>query len=370
MEDTTRTILIIDDDEDVSSTLEALLLRYQYHLEFADNGLTGLELAETVNPDLILLDVMMPGMDGFEVCRRLKEDQLTRKIPVIMITALDTKEDMVNGLDAGADDFIHKPFNTIVLRARIRSMLRIKSLVDELENSIKKEYYLSDLGRLAGGIAHDLRNVSFTISGYTELLLNDFADKSQGARSCRKILGAAALMDQIVNGLVTYAGDKNSRKTVQDLKPLIKGSFNIFIRQLKIVEMDVNLEDVSKIECNIGEIHQIFLNLIKNALDAMYKENKRKLSIRLWQEANEVFVSVSDTGPGIPQDVLPHIFKDLFTTKPKGEGTGIGLATVKKIMESHNGKISVSSEKGKGANFTLCFPAWQEDTEKRCKNDK
>jgi DNA-binding response OmpR family regulator len=127
------TILIVDDTAAARETLEELLIAPDYQLAFASNGYEALVKATELMPDLILLDVMMPGLDGFEVCRRLKAEEKYRHIPIILVTALDTKEELAHGLDAGADDFVSKPVNKLELRARVRSMLRLKSQYDALE---------------------------------------------------------------------------------------------------------------------------------------------------------------------------------------------------------------------------------------------
>ncbi len=349
-----NTILIIDDDPDMRHVLEAVLSKNDYHIEFAVNGLEGLEKVEKLVPDLILLDVMMPGMDGFEVCRRLKSSKKYLKIPIIMVTALDTREDMVQGLEAGADDFIHKPFNNIELRARVRSMLRISNLISELERSINRERYLADLGRLAGSIAHDLRNINFVILGSVEFLSHIYETGSEEDKICQRVLQVTSTMDNIVSGLMNYAKGGESVRIPRNIQPLIQAALDIFERQLQSVELLQDFAMVPPVKCSAGELQQVFLNLIKNAVDAMKKERTRQLFIRLWPEADEVRISVSDTGCGIPPDILPRIFDDLFTTKK--DGTGIGLATVRKIVAAHDGKIDVTSEVGHGTTFTLSFP--------------
>ncbi|MCA9925566.1 MAG: response regulator, partial [Anaerolineales bacterium] len=163
-------ILIVDDEPSARKTIEMLLLREGYSMQFAGNGPEALSKLEHLPPDVILLDVMMPGMDGFEVCRVIKQSSEWQHIPIILVTALDSKRDLARGLDAGADDFLQKPFNSLELRARVRSMLRIKRRHDELEAALRLREDLSNM------IVHDIRSPLSSILIYCDLLENFVSD--------------------------------------------------------------------------------------------------------------------------------------------------------------------------------------------------
>lgn len=349
-------VLIVDDDPQIIKTYNVLLKKSCCRLEFAENGVEGIAKAERLLPDLILMDVMMPEMDGFTACEKLKSMPVVRKIPIIMVTALDGRREMARGLDAGADDFIRKPFNRVELEARMRSMLRIKRLFDDLEKSIRKERYLADLGRLAGSIAHDLNNINFAISGSVEHLMARLSPESQEAKSCERILSASDLMNTVVRGLTAYAGAGSAPRELLDCRVLAERTLDIFERRLRTVEVERRFKGMLCAWCNGSEIGQVLLNLIANALDAMQnRASDRRLSVRGWRNGREVLLSVSDTGEGIPEAVLPRIFDDLFTTKP--QGTGIGLAAARKIIDAHNGRIDVISTVNKGTTVTIALPA-------------
>ena len=165
-------VLVVDDESSARDTLEAFLFREGYDLAFAASGPEALARLDEIEPDIILLDVIMPGMDGIEACQRLKTDKRWRHIPIILVTVLDSKEDLARGLDAGADDFLSKPVNDLELRARVRSMLRIKKQYDKLIGTITErkrveeqlqgyaaelEQANEEVKRFAYTVSHDLR---------------------------------------------------------------------------------------------------------------------------------------------------------------------------------------------------------------------
>jgi len=173
-----KTILIVDDDEKNIKLLKAYLQAEEYRIFQALNGEDALKMVNNFNPDVILLDVMMPGIDGFEVCKRLKTDEKTKMIPVVMVTALREREDRIKALEAGADDFLSKPVNKTELLVRVKSLLRIKSYHDQLLNSYKeialKNERLKELERIKEGlthmIIHDLNNPLSAIYGNLEMI--------------------------------------------------------------------------------------------------------------------------------------------------------------------------------------------------------
>src|SRR5512144_383903 len=167
MQATTSTVLIIDDEHIARAGLEALLAGEGYRLEFATNGQEGLAMAAELVPDVILLDIMMPDMDGYEVCRRLRDTPKLRAIPIIIISALSDKESLVRGLDAGGDEFLSKPVTGLELRARVRSMLRIRRQHKELQ------YLLQMREQLANMVVHDMRTPLQVIMSYADLLLTE-----------------------------------------------------------------------------------------------------------------------------------------------------------------------------------------------------
>ena len=192
-------VLVVDDEPNNYDVIEAFLLREGYELGYASSGQAALDRIELFQPSMILLDVMMPGMDGLEVCRRIKADKLWTHIPIIIVTALNSKEDLASGLEAGADDFIAKPVNGLELRARVRSMLRIKSQFDALEENARMREDLTNM------IVHDLRNPLGVIVGFGGMLLNQKELSEKSRHYASNVITAADRLNSMSNDLLAMA---------------------------------------------------------------------------------------------------------------------------------------------------------------------
>ncbi|MDM8522252.1 response regulator [Desulfococcaceae bacterium HSG8] len=378
-------ILIADDEPAIRETLEALLFPEGYDLAFAENGHEALEKAAEFIPDLILLDVMMPDMDGFEVCQHLRANQHLAEVPIIIVTALDDRDSRLEGIEAGADDFITKPFDRHELRLRVRTITRLnryRSLLkervekDRLRESVSILEHEAAIGNLSAGVAHDFNNILAVMMG-VEFIEEDLGEiekeippefrkalKARFDRSkryCKNLTEARELGMALTGGITEFARGATDGTLTQHLGPLVIKPFDIFKRKFKRWEIVLNLDieqDLPPVRCNGGEIQRAVLNLVTNAVYAMEEVHNvhRRLNVRLRKDGEAVKLSIEDNGTGMPEDVQTRIFDNLFTTKEKGKGTGIGLATVKKIMDSHGGKIAVDSEVGRGTCFVLTFP--------------
>jgi len=193
------TVLIVDDEPFTHDIIEGFLHREGYNLVFASNGVEALNCIETIKPDVILLDVMMSGVDGLEVCRRLKADERWQPIPIILVTALTSKEDLIAGFEAGANDFIRKPVNELELRARVRSMMRIKQQYDRLETTLSLR---EDLAHM---IVHDIRSPLSVIAGISELLQMQNNLTPANLAHIRQIQTEVRHLDSFVNDLLMVA---------------------------------------------------------------------------------------------------------------------------------------------------------------------
>jgi signal transduction histidine kinase len=388
-------VLVVDDVVSTVRVLTHMLKNQGYEVLPAYSGQTGLNLAATEHPDVILLDVMMPEMDGIDVCRRLKADTQLRVIPVILVTARDMDEDIVHGLDAGADDYVTKPFNHRVLTARLRAAIRAKESHDLLaqananlrteiqvrlqaeealqkrDEELRQSQKLEALGRLAGGVAHEFNNVLQAIIGYSEAIRNQLRPETPAHRYSELILEVADDAANIARQLLGFSRQQrleqrnvDANQVVADLAKLVGPILGKHIKVSLILGANA-----ATVYADAGELQQALLNLCLNARDAMPSGGQLTISTAdaipgeaccdsdSAAEATAcLLISVADTGCGMSPEVIAHIFEPFFTTKDVGKGTGLGLALVHGIVQQHGGTIRVSSEPGNGAAFTICLP--------------
>ena len=543
-------ILIVDDEEANLKYMSTLISRYGYIFDAARNGIEAIEKTKKINPDIILLDILMPEMDGIEACKRLKEDPETRHIPIIVLTALEDKETKIESLKAGANDFLSKPVDNMELIARIKNFLQLKNLeeikknneiltgtikaieiakreweqtmdcindivilIDASDNIIRCnkiltaltgrsysellnrkwqdvfkesgfsykisssgsiEYYhpggryfnydiyyvknlgtastytavitlqditdrkkreeererteeelkkskemleahhkelekayaelkaaqsqilqqekMASIGQLAAGIAHEVNNpVGFIMSNLSSLQkyvsrLSEFIDvqtetikKLSGdgkilnaITESRKSLKVDYIIDDLGNLIrESLDGAERVKKIVQDLKSFsrideaewkmadinagIESTINIVWNELKYkATVKKEYGDIPLTKCNPGQLNQVFMNILVNAAHAIEKQGE--ITMKTWHDNGYIYISISDTGCGIPADKIDRIFEPFFTTKEVGKGTGLGLSIAYDIVKKHNGDIIVESEVGKGTTFTVKVP--------------
>ncbi len=434
----TQKILIIDDTPDNLESL-GVLLRDGYELLCALSGEEGIDLALRQRPDLILLDVMMPELDGYEVCSRLKADLRTNAIPIIFITALDNENDETRGLELGAIDYVTKPINIPILRARIRNYLELKriesalqrqtdilkvevaghekarellqsqqrqleTLNGELEERVatevkkcrEKDQVLMEnekmvsLGLIAAGVAHEINNPMGYIVSNLHILADYFhqivtsgrmGEKNDteepaacrgesravtrdmefilvdGADLIRESLEGAGRVTKIVQELKAFSrNDATECKTVT-LVSCLESALTVAANELKYVAtVRREYESDREVCCNPGQLGQVFLNLLVNAGHAIVSDKLGEIVLRSWHDELFVYVSVEDTGGGIPEEIRARIFDPFFTTKEVGKGTGLGLSVSRGIMEKHRGELLVESVVGVGTTFTVKLP--------------
>ena len=363
-------ILVIDDQIDNVELARINLEMEGFAFESASNGKEGLEKSLSYRPDVIVLDVMMPVMDGWEACRLLKKDERTKNIPVLMLTAKAGVEDIVRGLDAGATEYLVKPYHVEELLVRVKTLARIKKAEDrlkainaDLERQVKertKQLLMAArfevLGKLAGGITHDLNNMLNIINGINQLCLsiNDIDEiREQLETQARGI----NLMTNFSMNLKRLAGRQQTEKKFILPSIIIKNTLNILETRLKTssIFVETNCPENIHIFGDESQYSQICINLLLNSIDAIGKNGK--IEILLSQDGDFVLTRIKDNGAGIPPENMNKIFDLLFTTKPEGEGTEIGLFTFKKIVKDHGGRIDVQSEVGKGTAFSCWLPA-------------
>jgi two-component system, NtrC family, sensor kinase len=461
-------ILVVDDTPANLRLLAGILNRNGYKVRPVPSGELALSAVRGMPPDLILLDIMMPEMNGYEVCEKIKSDERTRDIPVIFISAINDVLDKVKAFAVGGVDYITKPFQMEEVLVRVETHLamcqlqsKLKQKNEELtitleqlqatQNQLVQSEKMAALGQLIAGIAHEIntplgaiRSSIGNITNFLETNLEvlpaffkelsaereqDFFNLMQKSsqqnqslstrekrefrkslkqqleleniddvdsianlliniglqedlqpflsllkdpdsekiikvayefaslqRSTRTISTATERAAKVVFALRNYARyDQTGEKIETNIPDAIETVLTLYNNQLKQgVEVIRNYQDkLPNVLCYSDELNQVWTNLIHNSLQAM--KNKGTLKIDVAQQDTNVLVGITDSGDGIPPEILSKIFEPFFTTKPAGEGSGLGLDIVRKIVEKHQGKIDVESVPGQTV-FTISLP--------------
>jgi two-component system, sensor histidine kinase and response regulator len=365
-------ILIVDDSPDNIFLIQSILQEEGYAIETAENGEEALAKIDKFSPDLILLDVMMPVMDGYEVTRRVRNNAALPFMPILLITAYDQLS-VARGLDTGADDFIRKPVEYDELMARVRSLLRLKHSVDERDQiASQREDFVSRL-------THDLRTPMVAADRMLNLLSQGvMGDLSSDVQEAIEIMSRSNqnLLTMVNTLLEVYryeAGRKALIFSPVDLTTLA----NEVVEELSPIAIDKGLVlELGTVPANPllvkgdrMELHRVMTNLVGNAVkftdrgsvkvdlimnpggiggDA--RNPKRSLPI--------VNLAVRDTGAGIPEEEHAMLFESFVTGKHKRSGSGLGLHLTRRIVEAHNGEIKVHSTVGEGSTFTVLLPSY------------
>lgn len=370
-------ILVVDDEELNVRFLSQFLIRKGFAAITAHSGEEALALVASESPDLVLLDAMMPQMDGFEVCRRLRANPETALLPVVMVTALQRPEDEAHALDAGADDFLPKPINYTELMSRIRSLMRIKDLHDELRTNQdaleEKHDQLLQLQHLRESLTqmlvHDLKNPLTGIMGCTELLtmLSENMTEKQ-VSILKKLEDNTGTLLKMVTELLDVSRMEENKLVIRPEAVSVKevfihniGELEYMIEKYQLV-MDMHLRDENAmVWADRDLLMRIIANLLFNAIKHSQKGGKLTLTCE-WQAAeHRMYFAVADTGEGIPAEYLEKIFEKFSQVDLKQRGLksdrGLGLTFCKLAVEAHGGKIWAESELGKGSIFKFFIPS-------------
>ncbi|OGG44548.1 MAG: hypothetical protein A3F84_03655 [Candidatus Handelsmanbacteria bacterium RIFCSPLOWO2_12_FULL_64_10] len=362
-------ILMVDDEPRNLRILEGILAPLGYDLHRAENGAGALEQVASDLPDIILLDVMMPGLSGFDVCRRLKSQPETQLIPVVLVTALADRDSKVTGIESGADDFISKPVDPNELRARVRSLLRIKSLHDELQQRYEDLRRLEVMREtLTQMIVHDLRNPLTAMKGGLEMLeMRRYISEEKTAQKYLRILtrGAQTLIDMttaILDLAKLEAGemqlDLNKVDLGQILADVEVGMGSLLDHKRLTFEADLS-GDLPSLRADGESLRRILVNILGNAIT--FSPQAGRITVAALPEDGQVRITVRDEGPGIPPDYRGRIFEKFGQVESRQSGqkysTGLGLAFCRMAVEAHGGQIGVDSEVGKGSTFWFTLPS-------------
>ncbi len=397
-------ILIIDDKIDNLKILSDVMQLHGHCVAVASGGDSALTLLKTISPDLILLDIMMPGIDGFETCIRLKADEKTKDIPVIFMTALADTADKIKGFKVGAVDYITKPFQQEEVVARVNVQLKLRNLNRQLQISqfkLMQAEKISSLGQLVAGIAHEVKNPVGFIAGNLEhtgnyiqdliSLLNiyqkylpntpeeitnkiDEIDLDFLLEDLPKMIASMNIgierIDDIMQSLRKFSRKDATYRKTADIHQGIDTTLMILSHRLKANEVHPKIEvikeygDLPQIECFPGQLNQVFMNLLANAIDVLEDKAKKNecfipqicICTKLINH-NSLEIIITDNGYGMTEEVRNNLFNAFFTTKPEGKGTGLGLSISYQIItETHGGILECFSKEGEGTEFVIQIP--------------
>lgn len=434
------TILIVDDNPTNLEVLSTTLEDHGFTVSVAIDGENALSQSEYLKPDLILMDVMMPGIDGFEACRLLLSNPKTQNIPVIFMTALADPTEKVKGFELGAVDYITKPFQQEEVIARVNLHLKLSSLnktiaeqnqhleqqviertaaltqaLETLQRSqlqLVQSEKMSSIGQLMAGIAHEINNPLGFISGNLSLAQEGFADlinhmqlyQAEFPELSEKILDHAESIDleflltdlpnltkslrigcdrikDISTSLRTFSRSDTAHRVSFKIQDGLESTLMLLRHRLKSVDQRPEIHivreygDLPLVDCYAGQLNQVFMNLLANAIDALHSAGYKASMVKqgdtkqptIWVKTewihgdselvDKVRIGIRDNGLGIPVDLQSKIFESLFTTKPVGEGTGLGLSISRQIVEeTHRGKLTLTSTSSEGTEFVIELP--------------
>jgi len=383
-------ILVVDDEPLNVELMMAYLEEEGYPVIPAYGGAEALEKVKSQEPDLVLLDVMMPDINGFEVCRRIKRSPETMFIPVVLVTALSATQDRVRGAEAGADDFLTKPVEEAILLARVKSLLRVRKLQEaivryneqleqavaertqQLEEALAQLKKLDQLkGNILANVSHELRTPLTLIKGHIQLIAAGAwgALSDEQEQDVTTMLKAVDRLQGLVEDLLLFAGWDPDRLVRQPIPPheLVDSALQRAAPKTRgtSVTLETRLaRDLPAVEGDPMALSRVLDHLLDNAIKFSPRGGPVIVEVEPTPQSDQVVFRVVDHGIGIPAEELPHIFEAFYqvdgSSTRRYEGTGNGLALVKIIVEAHGGTVSVESKVGEGSTFSFTVPVASE----------
>lgn len=390
-------ILVVDDNSDVRMILTELLAAEGYEVLEAEGGVEAIRCLEEKDVDLVLLDVKMPDMDGFEVCRHIKASERGRYVPVIMQTAIyGDVEDQIHGREAGADDYVAKPIDSHELLSRVSAMLRVRNIyqmlrdsehalrekVGELEDAYRKlketqselihTEKLSVMGRMSAEIAHEINNPLASVRLHMDdlkLTLKDTGNLSEDAVGAIDfVISGLKRIGDFVSRLQLFSRKSDEHCERINVAGVVREAIELMAKSAVRAGVDLVDEcgnDAHFIMGNRNQFQQLFLNLLINARDSLVdlpNSGDKRIVVTLESlKEGTVRVRVRDNGPGMSAKVCDRIFEPFFTTKLEGGGTGLGLVIVQRILDEYGGSIAVESGEGSGTVMVIDMPEVGDD---------
>jgi signal transduction histidine kinase len=345
-------VLVAEDENDLRGFIVGVL-KEDYIVDAAKTGAEALSLLKHNRPDLVLTDVMMPEVSGIDLCKSIKGDPSLRNIPVVLLTARGEHEAALEGYDAGADDFVAKPFHTKVLQARICAHLKMRGLSLQIADQAR----LASAGTLAAGLAHEVKNPLNAAVNAAKVLESGGSSRVPSEKLVDVIIEALTRIDGIISALDAHARPADG----DDLAPCnvrraVESTLNLLEHKARHVSIHEDYEVTGQVFAPARAFNQVLLNLVDNAI----RSGAQNIWIELRQLDGIVSVAVSDDGPGVPHDVVHRIFDPFFTTRAEGEGTGLGLHLSRRIAQECGGELRYESRPGGGARFVMEIPAMEQ----------
>jgi signal transduction histidine kinase len=398
--------MIVDDNPTNLKLLEDMLLQQGHEVRSFPLGRLALAAATQRPPDLILLDITMPEMSGFEVCERLKADKKLREIPVIFLSALNETQDKVRAFVSGGVDYITKPFEFEEVEARVETHLQLRRAHqverDLLESQLNQARRLELIGQLSAGVMHEIKTPAQFIGDNGKFLEDSFRDlltvlqcsekiaSSQNdeellarlaelgpalknvdidyvceeiPRAIRQLLEGVETIARIVGSMKEISHPGQEEKTMAEIRRIIESAVLVSRSEWKYcAEVITDFESELMVPCLAGELTQVIVNLMVNAAHAISDVvegtgAQGTITISVRRNGSFAEIRVRDTGTGIPEAARQHVFDPFFTTKDVGKGTGQGLALAHSvIVQKHGGKVAFETEMGVGTTFIIQVP--------------
>jgi signal transduction histidine kinase len=359
-------ILVVDDNPNNLNILSEILDEHGYEIFFALDGESALDRAQLGNPDLILLDVMMPGMDGFETCQKLKKNPETTDIPVIFMTALDSAQDKVEAFELGAVDYITKPVEPLEVLARVKTHLKIQRLQKRLKEQLAQEKEMNELkSRVLSIASHDLRTPLTSIKIVANLILRyeEKLEKEKKVAHLNKIIETTNYMNKMLDDLLVLVKTQSGKYKINKEKTDLFDFGKEIVKEFATLGKDTHEiifncpEEMMDVTIDPDLFHHILSNLLSNAIK--YSPQGGKIFFDIYkQDENFIIFSVKDQGIGIPEEDLKNLFEAFHRAGNVGEiqGTGLGLSIAQQFVELHNGEIGVESTMNEGTTFQIRIP--------------
>lgn len=343
-------VLIVDDDEKNLILLSVKMEREGYEIAKAYNGLQALDKLSTFRPDLILMDVMMPKMDGYEALRRIKSMEETRYIPVIMLTGRTEVEDKVLGFEVGAEDYISKPYSLMEVAARVKSLLRMRALQTKLRETEK----MAALGEMVDGIAHEVRNPLTAIGGMARRLY-EHEDDVQHKTYAENIMKAVARLERMLQRIDEYKRILVSKLSPGDINQVVQATVEEVRDLVRTKDIVINtslMPGAPPVDMDYGNLKTAVFNVMQNSVEAISEKGEIKVET-LPSLDNTLLLRITDNGCGMSEEEVRKIYNPFQTSKM--EGAGMGLTITYRILHDHGADIEFHSIKGEGTVVTIKF---------------
>ncbi len=367
-------VLIVDDDKENVDLIAYFLKPQNYQVITAHDGVQALQLVEKENPDIILLDIKLPKMDGFEVCERVKKKASSQFIPIIMITALKDLKSKIRSLEAGADDFISKPFENIELLTRVKSLLRIKKYHDELEQKnkeleeknralVRMDQFKEELNHL---IVHDMKNPIFVIQGNLQMLMMGLDDRNANLKKYvdridRSTQNLLRMVMNLIDITKIETGSMSLKLELASLNDIVENSLSRIKDFPEAADKQINVlfaEQMPYVKLDVSVMERVVDNLLSFALANV--PNDGRVDIKTFKTDRSVGAAVHDFGQQIPLKYGDNVFNKFRQIEIKKEcyrvGRGLGLTFCNLAIEAHGGKMYLDNQNAVGNKIIFEIP--------------